>query len=148
MSRCCLLAACCAGVLIAGAGSAAAQPLPERFSRAVAEVPVPTRAGAWVLQVITVGGFTGRGTEPVTLTSEQVDLASLHDAVRQAPRWDWSGSGFSSMCSDCYSTLLLLTWRDETDTLRRHLAYWDPTTRARLAKEVTGLYDMAVARRR
>jgi hypothetical protein len=143
-----VVAVCCACFLIACAGSAAAQDFPQRFAAAVPEVPVPPGAGAWVLQVITVGGITGRGTEPITLTSEGANLAPLRDAVRQAPGWNWSGSAFGSTCSDCYSTLLVLTFRDDTGLARRYVAYWDPTTRARLAKDVARLHDMAVALRK
>jgi hypothetical protein len=135
-------------ILIAGAGAAAAQALPVRFSGAVPAAAIPAGERAWVLQVITVGGIMGRGTPPFTITSEDVDLAWLHDAVRQAPAWDWSGSALGSTCSDCYSTLLILTTRDDTGMPRRYVAYWDPTTRAKLAKDVARLHDMAVAFRK
>jgi hypothetical protein len=149
------------------AGSSAAQSssadeLPAVFVGSVQSIVPPDRSGAWTLQIISRGGLTGRGAGDIVIVSDgsvkrasggggtflrPEDLTSLTGRIRAANLSQWHGS-LRDSCSDCFATLVVLTLRGEDGGVRTYTAYWDSTTRARIAPEVLQIHDLAATRLR
>jgi hypothetical protein len=125
--------------------------------RALARVELPEGKDSWVVQVVTSGGFTGRGRGDVTLTSAGVvtcspavvvpcadklspaSLESLSKLIASAnpKRWQDRPGG---ACSDCYGTLLALQRRDAKGRAESYKVYFDDTTLALMHEEVKQIY--------
>ena len=142
------------------------QPLgevPLIFTGAVRQLHPPDGAGAWHLQVITRGGFSGRGTgdfsinstgsmtifTPETTVAVQPDvLGRLRDYVSTSTPSQWSAKLAASICSDCVSTLVVLTVRTPAGGVQTYTAVWDPTMRARVSPDALRIHDLALSVRR
>lgn len=122
---------------VAAARSAAGQSsdLPPVFMGSVHAIPLPDGDGAWVLQIVSRGGFTGRGTGDVIVMSDGLvrrssaatesmspeALGSLSRRIRRTNPAQWTVGSRLSRCSDCVATLIVLTVRSRARWNRTHL---------------------------
>src|SRR5262245_505741 len=134
--------------------------LPAVFIGSVQSIALPDRSGAWTLQIISRGGLTGRGAGDIVIVSDgsirrttgrgeaslrSEELTSLTERIRATNFSQWHGSLLGT-CNDCFATLLVLTLRSEDGAVRTYTAYWDTTTRARIAADVLQIHDLAIGR--
>ena len=133
--------------------------LPAVFIGSVHAIPLPEGDGAWVLQIVSRGGFTGRGASDVVLFSDgrmrvggdgtramQLEpLTVLAQRIRNTvpSRWRF-GSRLRATCNDCVATLIALTLRGSDGSLHTYTAFWDATTRAGIPDDVLHIHDLAV----
>jgi len=142
-----------------GQAPAAANVLPLAFIGAVREIQPPTKAGAWVLQVISRGGLDGRGTGDLEISSDGAFTLPNSDVVTSAPPEilrslgqhiqtttpnQWTAGSRLGTCSDCLATLIRLTLRDADGSVRTQTAFWDPTTRQGVQPEVLRIHALAL----
>ena len=142
---------------IAQGPTAASGSIPPMFRTAVRDIAPAVQPGAWVIQVISRGGFTGRGTGDLVLNSEgdwsfsePANFRSLsRDALRpltkrirvtEASRWTPSRL---STCADCDVTLVVLARRDAAGAIQTLTAFWDQTTKRSVPAEVLRIYEEA-----
>jgi len=133
--------------------------LPAVFMGSVHAIPLPEGNGAWVLQIVSRGGFTGRGAGDLVLLSDgrmrvggdstqpmqPEPLTVLSQRIRNTVPSSWTiGSRLRSTCNDCVATLIALTLRDSDGALHTYTAFWDATTRAGIPDDVLHLHDLAV----
>jgi hypothetical protein len=134
--------------------------VPPALLRALTRVELPEGKDAWVVQVVTSGGFTGRGRGDVTLTSAGVvtcspavvvpcadklspaSLESLSKLIASANPKKWQDRP-GGACSDCYGTLLVLQRRDAKGRCESYKVYFDDTTLALMPEEVRQIYARA-----
>jgi hypothetical protein len=129
-----------------------------RFAGAVRQIEPPEGPGAWSLQVISRGGLGGGGTGDRAISSRggltlfdtgATDavppdrLRLLGQSVRTSAPFQWSAGSKPSVCSDCVTTLLVLSIREEAGTVKTYTAFWDPTTRANVSADVLRIYELA-----
>jgi len=100
----------------------------------------PPGANSWSLRVHTTGGFTGRGVGSLTISSDgqmacdsapcaaaaaSGALGTFGSAVASAVAdATWGTQPWSTLCSDCIRTTLILKRRDG-DLVRVYRASWD-----------------------
>lgn len=137
--------------------------VPFVFNGAVRPLQPPDGTGAWQLQVITRGGLGGRGTGdfainstgsltlfmPETTMAVQADVLSrLQAYVNTSTPAQWSAKPpVISLCSDCVSTLIVLTVRTPADGVQTYTAVWDATMKVRVAPDAVRLHDLAISAR-
>ena len=135
--------------------------LPPVFMGAVRPVEPPGQPGAWVLQVISRGGFEGRRTGDLIVRSDGTatlttpgdgttsihpeTLTSLGQRIRTmtTPHWTTIDSRLG-MCSDCTATLIVLTVREPSGLVHTHTAFWDATTKAAMPRDLLRIHDLAM----
>ena len=135
--------------------------LPAVFMGAVQPVEPPSQPGAWVLQVISRGGFEGRrsgdlivrsdGTATLTTPGNGTTsihpetLTSLGQRIRTVttPHWTTIDSRLG-ICSDCMATLIVLTVRGQNGLVHTHTAFWDATTKAAMPRDLLRIHDLAL----
>ncbi|HKE82126.1 MAG TPA: hypothetical protein VKB50_00155 [Vicinamibacterales bacterium] len=150
--------------VVLGSGSAAAQSisgdaLPPVFMGIHPVAPV-SGEGAWTLQVISRGGVIDGGTVDLIITSTGLvkhvgggerermgtgELSTLTRRIRGIYPSHWAIGSRLGTCSDCVTTLLVLTVR-EPDAIRTYTAFWDATTRGGIPADVLEVHDLAVGR--
>jgi hypothetical protein len=131
--------------------------VPWQFRGLIKDVEPPPGDRAWVLQILTRGGFAAVGTANFEvmssgeltcvvksvacgrpLTRDDVDrLVRLLEAL--GPK-SWIASE-QSRCSDCVQTLILLH-RREQGSVRTYVAHWDQSQA--VPPEMRGLYETVV----
>jgi len=143
------------------AGSAAGQSsgdLPPVFMGSVQAISLPDGDGAWVLQVISRGGLTGRGAGDVVVISDgrvtrlgvgtesmrPEALGSLRDRIERTPAAVWRLGSRLGKCNDCVSTLVVLTVREHGGIVRTYSSFWDSTTLAGIPDDVRQIHRSAV----
>jgi hypothetical protein len=124
---------------------------------------LPTEAGAWVIRVETSGGFTGRGTGHVTMSSagnvacvairecpqrltgdRQRSLSQLVHALPSPGVGSDSVSRSNSTCSDCVT--ITMTVHQRTRDGERTLQYsWDVSTAQTIPADVLRLHAAVVS---
>ena len=135
--------------------------LPPVFLGAVRPVEPPGQPGAWVLQVISRGGFEGRRTGDLivrsdgtaTLTTAGDGTTSIHPetltslsqriGTMTTPHWTTVDSRLG-MCSDCTATLIVLAVREPNGLVHTHTAFWDATTKAAVPRDLLRIHDLAL----
>jgi hypothetical protein len=158
-----IVAILCALTVAVGNAAPRTQPareVPTIFTGAIRPLQPPESAGAWQLQVITRGGFTGRGTgdfsinsagsmtifAPETTVAVQADvLGRLREFVSTSTPSQWNVNRGASICSDCVSTLIVLTVRTPSGGVQTYTALWDPTMRARVSPDALRIHDLALS---
>jgi len=121
-------------------------------------IPLPEGNGAWVIRVVTTGGFTGKGTGDFTISSENKILCS---AQIPCPK-EFKVSDFQplievlspdivlpvvpvmSVCRDCIIRTMTIRRRDPSGIVQIFTTSWDDTTKTRLPQEVMRIYDAVV----
>jgi hypothetical protein len=120
---------------------------------------VPSGRGAWVIQVVTTGGYGGgvrrtllASDGKVTCLSEcpasvgRGALNQLRDSVRTAVTVEWSGIADAPtlVCNDCLTSYLSLWHRDEDGNVNLFTTQWG-SLRAEPDPSVRRLYDHVLA---
>lgn len=112
------------------------------FRSSVSAQDPPGGNGAWVLDLVTSGGFNGMGIGQVSVNSSgmlacasshhkcparltDAALKSLADKVKAASavRWDFVAVG--GLCSDCVAVRLELRMRQPDGSIKTFIASWD-----------------------
>ena len=121
---------------------------------------LPEGNGAWLVQISTTGGIFGRGVGDVALSSERKvlcsreikcpDAFSLSDVQPfieniQALPLPLPPLASVSMCRDCITRTIKISWRDSMGVLHNYAATFDETTKGNLPLDVAKLYDAVVA---
>ena len=127
----------------------------------VTPVPLPSGDRAWAVQIVTTGGFTGKGRGNLTLTSDGTllrdgpdgscsmklpdeTMKALSETVFAANTTNNSEELIKHVCSDCIVTAMVVTRRksegDETLT-----ASWDDPNQARVATDMLNIYQAVMA---
>jgi hypothetical protein len=136
-------------------------PVPAMFAEAINSVKVPEQEKAWVVQVITRGGFDGAGKGEIAITSRgsvscnpphaqcsheltPEALRGLMQMVTLAKPSAWSKPAISG-CMDCYMTLLALRRREPDGKEHAYFALWDDATEKNAPFEAQGIYKRVVA---
>jgi hypothetical protein len=141
--------------------SAAAQSsdLPPVFMGSVQLIPLPDGDGAWVLQVISRGGLTGRGAGDVVVISDgrvrrlsggtesmrPEALGSLRERIERTTPAAWTLGSRLGRCNDCVSTLVVLTVRERGGVVHTYSSFWDATTLAGIPEDVRQIHQYAVS---
>src|SRR5262245_18399433 len=119
------------------------------------EMLLPDGYGAWLVQVVTTGGYLGQGDVDFAFSSEgrttcsleircprDVKAADLHPlvetiragvVVRPSPA--------ISLCNDCVTRRSTISRRDSMGVVQTYIRSWDETTRDRVPQEVILVYD-------
>jgi hypothetical protein len=142
-------------------GSAAGQSsgdLPAVFMGSVQSIPLPEGDGSWVLQVISRGGFTGRGAGDVVVISDgrvsglsgataptrPEAFVSLRERIERMPPSVWTLGSRLGRCNDCVSTLVVLTVRERGGIVHSYSSFWDSTTLAGIPDDVRQIHRYAL----
>jgi hypothetical protein len=136
------------------------------FPGTISVQPVPLPAGdrSWAVQIVTSGGFTGKGSGNITLTSDGTlqrfgpsgsCSTKLPDETMKAvtetvfaANYTYSTDALQERhtCADCIVTAMVVTRRktvgDETTTLA---ASWDDATQAKVAADMLNIYQAVMA---
>jgi hypothetical protein len=135
--------------------------VPPPLSAGGKPLELPAGEDAWAIQVLTGGGFAGRGKGDVTVISDGAvvcepsgaacvgklspeALQPLARSVLAAKPDKWGESNSLSACRDCYTTLLVLRRRGQGGTEEVFTARWDDVTRPDLPGEVKKIYERVV----
>ena len=133
--------------------------IPLLFAGAVRQIAPPEGPGAWVIQVISRGGLGGRGASDLAITSAggltlsdphptvgvRADVVnSLGKYVRTSAPSQWTAGSKLSVCSDCVSTLVVLSLRDALGAVKTYTVVWDTTTRVNISADVLRIHDLAL----
>jgi len=126
------------------------------------EMALPDGNGAWVVRVVTTGGFTGQGIGDFAISSEgrllcrpvkvcpaqfkPGDFQLLVEAIVSGSLPVPSSPG-ASLCKDCILRTIQIIRRDSTGSLRVYTASWDDVTQERLPAQVIRVYDALLALR-
>jgi hypothetical protein len=128
----------------------------------ITPVPLPAGDRAWAVQIVTTGGFTGKGRGNLTLTSDGTLLRDgpngscsmkLPDETMKAlTETVFAASAINNaeelmakyVCADCIVTAMVVTRRktggDETLT-----ASWDDATQEKVAADMLNIYQAVMA---
>ncbi|HZI17093.1 MAG TPA: hypothetical protein VEY09_00725 [Pyrinomonadaceae bacterium] len=133
---------------------------PPIFIGVTEPLALPEEESAWLVQIVTRGGFGGRGrgdlivrsdgrlvceglTRPCPDITDSAALAALGDKVLAADLTKWRDFGLG-FCSDCYATMLVVYRRVE-GRIERATAFWSDTTAGEVAPAVRTIYEGAAA---
>jgi hypothetical protein len=122
-------------------------------------VELPQREGAWAVQIVTRGGVMGTGKGDLIITSEGEAIFThvgasrtvkllpdadrkIGQAVASTKPTNWNTPS-SSLCNDCYITMLALYRRDAG--IKTYIVEWDDVTTGELPDDVTELYATAMS---
>ena len=134
---------------------------------ALAPMGVPGGPNAWVLRIVSGGGFTGQYRETVVTSQRNVrcsretqcrgrlsrqQLQSLSRLLSDSTLLKWqqapAAPAVPSVCSDCTRVWMELRHREQDGTERVYSTTWDPVSASSLPTEVKEIYESAVAFRR
>lgn len=134
--------------------------LPAQLKDAYEPAELPKGKDSWVVQVVTRGGFAGRGRGDLTLKSDGVvscsptvsdpcaaalapaSLEALSKLIASAEPKDWKDKS-GGACRDCYVSLLALQRRDAKGHAKSYIVYFDDLTLAQMPEEVRRIYAHA-----
>lgn len=134
--------------------------LPAQLKDAYEPAKLPKGKDSWVVQVVTRGGFAGRGRGDVTLKSDGVvscsptvsdpcastlapaSLEALSKLIASAEPKSWKDKP-GGACRDCYVSLLALQRRDAKGRAKSYVVYFDDLTLAQMPEEVRRIYAHA-----
>src|SRR5262245_53959510 len=122
------------------AGQSEAPFVPAQFRDVKAKLDLPDGDNAWVIQIVSRGGFTGlgrgdmvlRSDGKLTCSSKQVrcenklkieSLDPLNPLIQSAGSLNWGNSAFADVCSDCFVTLLRIQRRESSGLIRTFFVY-------------------------
>jgi hypothetical protein len=120
-------------------------------------VGLSPEANSWAVQIITRGGFFGKGKGDLTITSQgrlvwseiknQCNVKLRDDVLQMLTQTAFSADGSkwvgrqSRVCSDCYVTAIVLQRREGDGIGRMYIAYWDDATAGKISEALRKVYD-------
>jgi len=128
----------------------------------VTPVPLPSGDRAWAVQIVTGGGFTGKGRGNLTLTSDGTllrdgpngscsmrlpdeTMKALTETVFAANAANNANASLDNqLCADCIVTAMVVTRRkaDGDETLT---ASWDDPNQGKVAADMLNIYQAVIA---
>jgi hypothetical protein len=146
-------------LVIAHSAAGQSSDLPPVFMGSVHAIPLPDGDGAWVLQIVSRGGLTGRGAGDVVVISDgrltrstgggtesirpQV-FTPLTRRIREATPSRWTAGSRLSRCNDCIATLVVLTMREGDGIVRTYTSFWDSATLGGIPDDVRIIHSVAL----
>ena len=129
----------------------------------VEPVALPPGENAWAVQIVSRGGFAGKGRGDLTLTSEgnliwngpdgscsrklsdetMNALAKIVFAVDAPPS---STERSPNLCADCYVTGIILQYRAGSG-VRAFSAIWDDPSQAKVSGNMIAVYEALMAQK-
>lgn len=127
-----------------------------------AQVEMPEGKGAWAVQVLTTGGFAGRGRGDVAVYSDgrvtctppagpcaekrpAGALAPLSRLVAAARPSKWKVKAAPAVCNDCFVMQLVVRRRESHGRAKTYTLSWDESNTAGVPAEALRIYEAAVA---
>jgi putative zinc finger protein len=120
-------------------------------------VGLSPEANSWAVQIITRGGFAGKGKGDLTITSQgrlvwneiknQCNVKLRDDVLQMLTQTAFSADaskwvGYPSrICDDCYVTAIVLQRREGDGIGRTYIAYWDDATAGKISEGLRKVYD-------
>src|SRR5262249_21638064 len=121
---------------------------------------LPEGNGAWVVQINTTGGLLGTGVGDFAVSSERkivcsrnlkcrdtfniADVQPLVEAIQALPL-PLPPPASASLCRDCITRTIKISWRDSIGVLHSYAVTFDETTKGNIPPDVARLYDAVVA---
>ena len=121
------------------------------------KVELSPEANSWAVQIITRGGFDGKGKGDLTITSQgrlvwneirnQCNVKLRDDVLQMLAKTAFSADASkwvgqtSSICADCFQTAIVLQRREADGIGRMYIAYWDDATAVKISDGVRNVYD-------
>jgi hypothetical protein len=121
------------------------------------KVELSPEANSWAVQIITRGGFDGKGKGDLTITSQghlvwneiknQCNVKLRDDVLQMltqtafsadASKWVWQTS---RICADCFKTAIVLQRREGAGIVRMYIASWDDGTAGKISEGLRQVYD-------
>jgi hypothetical protein len=128
----------------------------------VTPVPLPPGDSAWAVQIVTGGGFTGKGRGNLTLTSDGTLLQDGPNGSCSMKLPDETMKALTEavfainvthnteeltnkyVCADCIVTAMVVT-RRKTEVNETISASWDDGTQAHVAADMLNIYQAVMA---
>lgn len=128
----------------------------------VTPVPLPSGDGAWAVQIVTRGGFTGKGRGDLTLTSDgnllrygpdgSCSIKLSDETIKALTETVFAANSSNNnvalmqnyVCADCIVTAMVVTRRkaDGDETLA---ASWDDPNQTKIPADVLNIYEAVMA---
>ena len=147
---------------------AASTSFPQAAGNTLASPVLPAGNGAWVVRIITSGGFSGAGNGNAAISSKGeivctmqkpacpesfevqpiqrlVDKFAVLDLSRMVTRPIPAAPG---TCNDCINRRVILIWRDQTGLEHSYSVSWDELTAAMVPREIIDIYNAVMALRK
>ena len=141
------------------------------LSRQATETPVnlalPAGNGAWVIRILTSGGFSGTGNGDTAVSSsgqivctpenacpkrfEVRSIQLLIDKIAEMAASPVTGNRAviaPSACNDCLTRRVTVVWRDAMAVEHSYSVSWDEVTGAIVPPEVIQIYEAVTALRK
>jgi hypothetical protein len=132
----------------------AAAQTPRRESPA-AKMALPDGSGAWVVRVLTTGGFTGAGEGDWAISSKGDVICTLSGCPKtfvvsefqslvemlNAASLVVAAPAKTTVCRDCITRTLTIQYRDPMGSTHIFAATWDDTTTAKVPGELMRIYE-------
>jgi len=146
-------------LVVADSAAGQSSDLPPVFMGSVHGIPLPEGDGAWVLQIVSRGGLTGRGTGDILVISDgrvrgpsasgmesigRDAISSLARRIRRTTPAQWTVGSRLSRCNDCVATLVMLTVRERDGIVRTYTSFWDAATMAGIPEDVRSIHQVAL----
>jgi hypothetical protein len=146
-------------LVVAYSAAGQSSDLPPVFMGSVHAIPLPDGDGAWVLQIVSRGGLTGRGMGDMVVVSDgrvrrpsasgmesigRDAIGSLAQRIRRTTSAQWTVGSRLSRCNDCVATLVMLTVRERDGIVRTYTSFWDAATMAGIPEDVRSIHQVAV----
>lgn len=128
----------------------------------IPQIALPTGNDVWVVQVVTTGGLRGTGIGNFAISSEGKvlcstdlkcpdtfkgsDIQALVAPVFTASLPTPAPAGVS-LCRDCITRIMRITWRDSMGVSHTYAVSWDETTTSSLPTDIVRIYDAVLALR-
>ena len=131
----------------------------------VTPIAVPAGDNGWAVQIVSSGGFSGKGRGDLTLASDGILYwkgadggcsRKLVDEIMNAltkvvlsadlsvPSRELSAGGF---CADCYVTSIIVQHRAGAEAVRAARVTWDDPNQSKVPSDILTIYETLMAQR-
>ncbi len=129
----------------------------------IRKLELSTETNSWAVQILSGGGFAGRGKGNLTITSRgqllwnarenQCNVNLRDDAIQiltqtafSANASVWSGPT-DTYCRDCFVYAIVLQRREQDGVERTYVAFWDDSTEKNNSDELRKVYNTFLTHR-
>ena len=130
-----------------------------RTESPVVKMALPEGNGAWIVRIVTTGGFTGRGEGDWAISSmgeiicalvrcpDSFAIAEIQPLVEVIGAANFPALALSpsGLCSDCITRVLTIAHRDAMGVLHTYTATWGDTAAEKLPAEVRRVYEAVLS---